>query len=248
MPRARGWATTRTCPQVRAALTRGVRVGSNTVRKGRGACGSARPLTQSLHGGGGAPARSAAPGARVPDHGQRTRGVCRRHVQRGAGPAAQDGCVCARLWGEGCAQVGAVAGPARCAVHKRTRAAPCASLAGVHPKQIGILVVNCSLFNPTPSLAAMVINHFKMRSNIISYNLRYARLTRRTARARSLRVGPGSRGWNAEAARDAVANTSCCPLPPCAAAAVAWGAAAAPSASTWRARCCSSTPTPTRWC
>ena len=42
---------------------------------------------------------------------------------------------------------------------------------GIHPKQIGILVVNCSLFNPTPSLAAMVINHFKMRSNIISYNL-----------------------------------------------------------------------------
>ncbi|GFR42579.1 hypothetical protein Agub_g3506 [Astrephomene gubernaculifera] len=42
---------------------------------------------------------------------------------------------------------------------------------GVHPKQIGILVVNCSLFNPTPSLAAMVINKFKMRSNILSYNL-----------------------------------------------------------------------------
>ena len=34
-----------------------------------------------------------------------------------------------------------------------------------------ILIVNCSLFNPTPSLAAMIINHFKMRSNIISYNL-----------------------------------------------------------------------------
>ena len=38
-------------------------------------------------------------------------------------------------------------------------------------KDIGVLVVNCSLFNPTPSLSAMVINHFKMRSNIISYNL-----------------------------------------------------------------------------
>ena len=42
---------------------------------------------------------------------------------------------------------------------------------GIHPKQVGILIVNCSLFNPTPSLSAMVINHFKMRSNIISYNL-----------------------------------------------------------------------------
>jgi FAE1/Type III polyketide synthase-like protein len=37
--------------------------------------------------------------------------------------------------------------------------------------QIDILVVNCSLFNPTPSLSAMIVNHFKMRSNIITYNL-----------------------------------------------------------------------------
>ncbi|GIL94726.1 hypothetical protein Vretimale_703, partial [Volvox reticuliferus] len=42
---------------------------------------------------------------------------------------------------------------------------------GVHPKQIGIIVLNCSLFNPTPSLTAMIINKFKMRSNILSYNL-----------------------------------------------------------------------------
>lgn len=37
--------------------------------------------------------------------------------------------------------------------------------------QVGILVVNCSLFNPTPSLSAMIVNHFKMKSNIITYNL-----------------------------------------------------------------------------
>jgi predicted naringenin-chalcone synthase len=37
--------------------------------------------------------------------------------------------------------------------------------------QIDILVVNCSLFNPTPSLSAMIVNHFKMRSNTITYNL-----------------------------------------------------------------------------
>eukprot|EP00798_Chlamydomonas_sp_ICE-L_P027100 gene27102-2324_t len=42
---------------------------------------------------------------------------------------------------------------------------------GIQAKQIGILVVNCSLFNPTPSLASMVINKFKMRSNVVSYNL-----------------------------------------------------------------------------
>ena len=38
-------------------------------------------------------------------------------------------------------------------------------------KDIDILVVNCSLFNPTPSLSAMIVNHFKMRSDLISYNL-----------------------------------------------------------------------------
>ncbi|CAL5096361.1 unnamed protein product [Urochloa decumbens] len=42
---------------------------------------------------------------------------------------------------------------------------------GVRPKDIGVLVVNCSLFNPTPSLSAMVINHYKLRGNVASYNL-----------------------------------------------------------------------------
>ncbi|KAH9305887.1 hypothetical protein KI387_010291 [Taxus chinensis] len=41
----------------------------------------------------------------------------------------------------------------------------------VRPKDIGILVVNCSLFNPTPSLSAMIVNHYKMRGNILSFNL-----------------------------------------------------------------------------
>lgn len=42
---------------------------------------------------------------------------------------------------------------------------------GVNPKDISILIVNCSLFNPTPSLSAMIINHYKMRGNIQSVNL-----------------------------------------------------------------------------
>ncbi|KAJ4762496.1 3-ketoacyl-CoA synthase [Rhynchospora pubera] len=42
---------------------------------------------------------------------------------------------------------------------------------GVKPKDIGILVVNCSLFNPTPSLSSMVVNHYKLRGNISSFNL-----------------------------------------------------------------------------
>ncbi|WJZ80345.1 hypothetical protein VitviT2T_000275 [Vitis vinifera] len=42
---------------------------------------------------------------------------------------------------------------------------------GLKPKDIDILIVNCSIFSPTPSLSAMVINKYKMRSNIKSFNL-----------------------------------------------------------------------------
>ncbi|KAK1430385.1 hypothetical protein QVD17_13083 [Tagetes erecta] len=42
---------------------------------------------------------------------------------------------------------------------------------GVKAKDIGILVVNCSLFCPTPSLSSMIVNHYKLRGNIMSYNL-----------------------------------------------------------------------------
>ncbi|XP_071693922.1 3-ketoacyl-CoA synthase 6-like [Rutidosis leptorrhynchoides] len=42
---------------------------------------------------------------------------------------------------------------------------------GLKPKDIDIIIVNCSLFSPTPSLSAMVINKYKLRSNIMSYNL-----------------------------------------------------------------------------
>lgn len=42
---------------------------------------------------------------------------------------------------------------------------------GVKAKDIGILVVNCSLFNPTPSLSAMIVNHYKLRGNVLSFNL-----------------------------------------------------------------------------
>ncbi|KAG2305562.1 hypothetical protein Bca52824_034213 [Brassica carinata] len=39
------------------------------------------------------------------------------------------------------------------------------------PRSIDILITNCSLHAPTPSLSAMVINKFHMRSNIKSFNL-----------------------------------------------------------------------------
>lgn len=42
---------------------------------------------------------------------------------------------------------------------------------GLKPKDIDILIVNCSLFSPTPSLSAMIVNKYKLRSNIRSFNL-----------------------------------------------------------------------------
>jgi hypothetical protein len=42
---------------------------------------------------------------------------------------------------------------------------------GVHPSQVDILVTNCSIFCPTPSLASMLVNHFKLRSDIQTYHL-----------------------------------------------------------------------------
>jgi len=40
-----------------------------------------------------------------------------------------------------------------------------------NPRDIDILVVNCSLFSPTPSLCSMVVNEFGMKDDISSYNL-----------------------------------------------------------------------------
>ncbi|XVF38321.1 hypothetical protein REPUB_Repub20aG0091300 [Reevesia pubescens] len=42
---------------------------------------------------------------------------------------------------------------------------------GMKPRDIGILVVNSSLFNPVPSLLATIVNRYKLRENILSYNL-----------------------------------------------------------------------------
>ncbi|KAI4338093.1 hypothetical protein L6164_016445 [Bauhinia variegata] len=41
----------------------------------------------------------------------------------------------------------------------------------VKARDIGILVVNSCVFIPTPSLSAMIVNHYKLRDNILSYNL-----------------------------------------------------------------------------
>ncbi|KAF4362171.1 hypothetical protein F8388_010619 [Cannabis sativa] len=41
----------------------------------------------------------------------------------------------------------------------------------INPRDIDILVTNCSLFCPTPSISSMVINKFGFRSNIKSFSL-----------------------------------------------------------------------------
>lgn len=43
--------------------------------------------------------------------------------------------------------------------------------ANVKPREIDILIINCSLFSPTPSLCAMVMHHFNMRSDVATFNL-----------------------------------------------------------------------------
>lgn len=42
---------------------------------------------------------------------------------------------------------------------------------GVKPKEIDILIVNCSLFCPTPSLTSMIVREFRMREDIQTFNL-----------------------------------------------------------------------------
>lgn len=41
----------------------------------------------------------------------------------------------------------------------------------ISTKQIDVLVTNCSLFCPTPSLSSMVVNKFKLKSGVHSFSL-----------------------------------------------------------------------------
>ncbi|KAF3455740.1 hypothetical protein FNV43_RR00382 [Rhamnella rubrinervis] len=42
---------------------------------------------------------------------------------------------------------------------------------GLKGEEIRIVIVNCSIFNPLPSLSAMIVNRYKLRENVLSYNL-----------------------------------------------------------------------------
>jgi 3-ketoacyl-CoA synthase len=41
----------------------------------------------------------------------------------------------------------------------------------IKPQEIDIVITTCSIFCPTPSMASMVINHYKMRNNVQSFHL-----------------------------------------------------------------------------
>lgn len=43
--------------------------------------------------------------------------------------------------------------------------------AGIEPEQIDIVVTNCSIYCPTPSLASMLVNKFKLRQDVQAYHL-----------------------------------------------------------------------------
>ena len=42
---------------------------------------------------------------------------------------------------------------------------------GIRPREIKILVVNCGVLNTTPSLSAMLVNRYKLREDVQSFNL-----------------------------------------------------------------------------
>ena len=42
---------------------------------------------------------------------------------------------------------------------------------GIRPDQIDVVVTNCSIFNPIPSLSAMLVNKFKMRDDVRTFSL-----------------------------------------------------------------------------
>ncbi|KAG6507533.1 3-ketoacyl-CoA synthase 4-like [Zingiber officinale] len=42
---------------------------------------------------------------------------------------------------------------------------------GLRPRDVDLLIVNSSIFNPTPSISAMIVNHYRLRSNVRTFNL-----------------------------------------------------------------------------
>ena len=75
------------------------------------------------------------------------------------------------------AQPGSLADETMAACRHEAESVVCGSMeelfakTGVKPKEVDFLIINCSLFSPTPSLCAMACNRFRMRTNVKTYNL-----------------------------------------------------------------------------
>ncbi|KAI3805704.1 hypothetical protein L1987_28316 [Smallanthus sonchifolius] len=73
----------------------------------------------------------------------------------------------------------------------------------VRPEEISILIMNCNLFNPTLSLSSMIVNHYKLRPEIMSFNLGgmgcSAGLISIDLAQHLLKANPNSYGWSRHA-------------------------------------------------
>ncbi|KAK4345230.1 hypothetical protein RND71_035406 [Anisodus tanguticus] len=45
------------------------------------------------------------------------------------------------------------------------------SITRVNAREIGIVIVNIGVHNPTPSLSSMIVNHYKLGSDVLTYNI-----------------------------------------------------------------------------
>ena len=45
------------------------------------------------------------------------------------------------------------------------------SKSGTRPDQVDVVITSCSCFAPTPSMAAMIVNKFKMRKDVLTYSM-----------------------------------------------------------------------------
>lgn len=76
-----------------------------------------------------------------------------------------------------CKQPGVLPDEGMAAARKEAEVVLCSTMeqllerTGVRSKDVDFLVVNCSLFSPTPSLCAMLCNKFGLRTNIKTFNL-----------------------------------------------------------------------------
>ena len=58
-----------------------------------------------------------------------------------------------------------------CLVHYKLLHTVKTHSAGLAPVQVDIVIVSCSCYAPTPSMAACLVNRFRMRPDVLTYHL-----------------------------------------------------------------------------